>query len=80
MLQVMIQNIDMRVQMQDYNPIIAHRSNFFFNRKVAKNPSEQLLSMSYLNYRNHLKDEENLKNDKRYLTQICMSKTVKENT
>lgn len=84
MLQVMIQNIDMRVQMQDYNPIIAHKSDsffFLFYRKAAKNPLKQLLSTSYLrNYRNRLKDEENLKNDKRYLTQICMSKTVKENT
>lgn len=42
MLQVMIQNIDMRAQMQDYNPIIAHKSDsffFLFYRKAAKNPS-----------------------------------------
>lgn len=41
MLQVMIQNIDMRAQMQDYNPIIAHKSDFFFfyfTGKLLKTP------------------------------------------
>lgn len=42
MLQVMIQNIDMRAQMQDYNPIIAHKSDsfffFYFTGKLLKTP------------------------------------------
>lgn len=80
MLQVMIQHIDMWVWMQDYDPIINHKSVFFFfwQKRCWKNP-KQLLSTSYLkDYRSHLKDEENL-NDQGYLTQICISKTVKEN-
>lgn len=52
---------------------------FFWTEKLLKN-LKQLLSTSYLkDYRSHLKDEENLRNDKGYLIQICMSKTVKEN-
>lgn len=49
MLQVTTQNIDMQVQMQDHNPIIAHKSvflNFFFlYRKAAKNPSTPLYQL-----------------------------------
>lgn len=42
----MIQNTDVQMWMQDYNPITNHSVFFSFDSKAAKNP--QLLSTIYL--------------------------------
>lgn len=76
----MIQNTDMWVWTQDYNPIINHKRGVVFWQKLLKYPQTTPLYQLFKSLQSHLKDEENLKNDKGYLIQICMSKkTVKEN-